>query len=72
MPRHVAIEWTVKIQQVYHEANCVANGIDNWSLQEFVGYHPLLVPPVQIRSLLLADVAGVSRLRFVSNTNIGM
>lgn len=64
--------WTVEVKRVYREANYIADGVANWALTQCIGHHLLTDPPMAIRHSLLADVAGVSRPRYVSNTTVGM
>lgn len=59
--------WSVEVRRVYREANFVADGVANWVLPKPIGSYPLPEPHAEISKLVLVDVAGVSRVRLVSN-----
>lgn len=65
-------DWTEEVKRIYREANYVADGGSNWVPSQSIRYQLPHNPLTPIWSLLLADLVGMGRPRFVSNCGIGM
>lgn len=59
------LDWSVELRRIYREANFTADGVANLVISRPIGFYPLPDPPPEIGDVLLADMEGVSRVRFV-------
>ncbi|CAA7048646.1 unnamed protein product [Microthlaspi erraticum] len=57
----IAKDWIVRVTHVYREANCLADGLTNYTFSLPLGYHFFDVAPMDVVSILNEDELGFTR-----------
>ncbi|KAG7559018.1 Reverse transcriptase zinc-binding domain [Arabidopsis thaliana x Arabidopsis arenosa] len=61
----ISKDWTVRIDHVYREANCLADGLANHAFTLPLGFHFFVSAPTEVVSIVRDDVLGSTRPRMI-------